>query len=390
MYTLYKQDTPIRDIATDEIIGWNTIPVMVADDFFIQFGLTFDWKNKTVSRNGETFYLDNVSDETTMKIPSPDEWLATYNNYIKTFYFAKGEDLDNNPSDNPKNIKRRIYYNSQNIKKYDIRYSWDKNDKILKEMSVAPNKEGAMNVRLTILNSDPTTTDSRLEIMFQEDTLVKISELKERLTKEISTYKLLGISKDGKTDIEDFVISENTTLIAKWEAITKTCKIVVYFGDDETSLEKTITQTIGSSVQFTTSEIFNELVGLDDANKWELMAYVPTKFTDGERVYTSEYSDFLFNDIELKLICEKRYFSIMVLDEESEVIGVSGNDFALGDSVNIPESFDLKAEATYKLSDESEIADGIFELTQDFLLPESAERNISENNVIYIYQVGGE
>lgn len=321
MYTLYKQTTPIKD-NDGNIVGYNTIPVQVADDFFILYGLKFDWKNKTVSRKGDTYYLDTLTSDDMQKIPSPEEWLATYGNTIKTIYYAEGEDLVNNPSDNPRNIKQRIYYNSQRIKKYDIRYSWDINDNISMESSVAPNKEGAINYKLTILNADPTVEGATMELMYPEDTFIPVNDLIRTLQQGFSTYIVDGFQKDGKV-LGDFYISDNTTIKAMWNIKALDAKVTMVW--DGQRDDKTYTYAIGNAghtYAFDADDYLQRYARKKDSS-WRANAYVGTMIEYLGDMYESPWETYLENNVAIDVHCEKRPIPLRLVREDGSEIAAT-------------------------------------------------------------------
>lgn len=232
MYTLYKQTKPIENPLTGEVIGWETEPVTVPSDFFIQFGLKFDWAHKTVTRKGETFYLDNITKNDNNKIPSPDEWMATYGNEVKTYYFAEGEDIKRNPSNNPDNIKRRVYVDANGINKYYLDFDWDENDRIKSEKCVAPNKEGAISLSVTILDANPNGQTEQERTIIKsvlENTEISVSDLMEELSKDITRYVINAIELNGQTIKGSVTITGNTTLKAVWTAVEVDWNLDYYF-----------------------------------------------------------------------------------------------------------------------------------------------------------------
>ncbi len=330
MYTLYKQTSPIKD-ASGAIVGYNNTPVQVADDFFILYGLKFDWKNKTVERMGKVYYLDTLTSDETVKIPTPEEWLATYGNYIKTLYYAGGEDLGKNPSNNPNNVKQRIYYNSQHIKKYDIRYTWDANDNVATEESVAPNKEGAVNYKLAIKGVDPRDSSVTLERMYPEDTLVTIAEIVSEVSANVKTFKVYQVLRNGK-NTSDFYMTSDVVVSISWEPILIGCGLRYIY--DGVMSEDGFSFPFGpAGYEYSIDIRICKSSGVSPANQWRINAYHPrTLVYQGEEVGTM-YTLYAEENITMDVIFEPTIFAIHIADEQGNVIGNA--EATYNDTINL-------------------------------------------------------
>lgn len=363
MYTLYKQTTPIKD-NDGNIVGYNTIPVQVADDFFILYGLKFDWKNKTVSRKGDTYYLDTLTSDDMQKIPSPEEWLATYGNRIKTIYYAEGEDLVNNPSDNPRNIKQRVYYNSQGIKKYDIRYSWDINDNITAESSIAPNKEGAVNYKLTIINADPNVEGSVLEMMYPEDTIISVSELKRELQSHITTWYIEGFKRNGK-NLSDFSITENMEISANWYPKYIINSILLIMDGEPSGIA--YNYPLGNAGHIYVIDAQKCLMQMRsfgfDAEYWRSNAYRGDRIICNGEEHESPWDVFLEDNISTKILCVKREFVLRIVDGEgSEIASGTATYDAITDLSALAPGY-----AGFSIGDDARSIDSNFQIGIDLL-----------------------
>lgn len=104
------------------------VPRELPDSFWISAGLKYDFVGKTVTKNNVTYLLPN---ESVMEIPSREEWLGIEGNSIYTYYHRK-QSIDN-LSGHP-NVSDRVYYQNGE-RMYWIKYSWDYNDRIVKEVS---------------------------------------------------------------------------------------------------------------------------------------------------------------------------------------------------------------------------------------------------------------
>jgi len=136
MNTLYQRTAEIFDIAGNSV-GWETKPVVFPDSFFLWSGLSYNWKDNTVTRKGKTYYLDKLVVNQAMDIPSIDEWKSHYGNDIKYEYYSGDvSETERNPSGN-KNIKRAIYLSS-NITKYILEFDYNENSQVVKISSLAP------------------------------------------------------------------------------------------------------------------------------------------------------------------------------------------------------------------------------------------------------------
>lgn len=378
MYTLYQQTTPIKDISGN-IIGYDTSPVMVPDDFFIQYGLVFDWKQKTVTRDGITYYLDNIIVDDSARIPSPNEWLKTYGNTIKTILYAQGEDLENNPSDNP-NIKARIYYNSAKIKKYEIRYAWDENDNIVSETSLAPNKEGAVNYKLVIANADPTQPDFSLVKLYPEDTLVKISDLKKELSALVSTFELLAITKNGNT-LSDFTITDNIEIMAEWKGVPVKAHIDIKLeGEDGQYIDTTYSLdmdicTAGNTYAFVGNEIYAKLIEVYPELKSDAQMATMQKFRYKNDIYQSPFELFVLEDVYIDAIISPRIFNIRIENanpEDSEV--VDSRSLKVGETLNLTQFQQEGYNVKFVIgSDEYEL-----EFTNEFIINDTIKENFDK------------
>lgn len=137
MITLYQQTDEIFDIAGNSV-GFETQAVLLPDTFFLDPELVYDWDANTVSKDSKVYYLDKLSTNQDLSIPSVNEWLSTYGNDIKqVFYNGLTEEFADNPSGNSENIKRRVYL-SNNIAKYILEYKYDSQDRCTKISSIAP------------------------------------------------------------------------------------------------------------------------------------------------------------------------------------------------------------------------------------------------------------
>ena len=137
MNTLYQRTKEIFDIAGNSV-GWETKPVVFPDTFFLYSGLSFNWTDNTVTRNGKTYYLDKLVVNQEMNIPKTDEWLSHYGNDIQfEHYTGDASEVEHNPSGNTKNVKRAIYISS-GITKYILEYYYNALDQVVKITSLAP------------------------------------------------------------------------------------------------------------------------------------------------------------------------------------------------------------------------------------------------------------
>lgn len=139
MIVLYQQTKPIEDPITNEITGYDSVPVIFPDTFPLMSGLKFDFKNNIVERNGKKYYLDKsaISDGQP-QMPTTNEWKSTYGNTIEYVYYSGLiSEMESNPSASTSNIAKAIY-KSQGIVKYVIEYTYDINNNVKSINSIAP------------------------------------------------------------------------------------------------------------------------------------------------------------------------------------------------------------------------------------------------------------
>ncbi len=236
MRTLYQQGDPIYNIS-GEIVGYQTIPVVVPDTFWIQSGLVYSEDMSMVSKDGKNYYLDNITVVTeTEKMPSTDEWESTYGNWIATEYFNGV--CPENPSGNRENISRRTFYNSNDIPKYVIEYEWDEQDRIIKQKSIAPNGEDKADTEedskddadtpddyhkpryvLNISSPEPEPVFDGYYESYEEGDIVYILNIIQNLESSVSGY-LVDYLEDaeGNHITDNFAITQNTDLQVHWVA----------------------------------------------------------------------------------------------------------------------------------------------------------------------------
>ncbi len=153
MIQLDKQGTPITDVATGQIVGYNTQAVLKPNFFFLDPNIVFDWDKNTCELDGEVYYLDKstLQSSSSRSIPTIEEWKSIYGNSISYDYYTF-IDNKNNPSGNQKNIYRARYFDSKQRIKYILEYSWDKNDQCATIKSLAPEgAEGQVEKEIKIL-----------------------------------------------------------------------------------------------------------------------------------------------------------------------------------------------------------------------------------------------
>ncbi len=140
MIQLDKQLSVETDI-TGQVV-YKTQAVLLPNSFFLNPNIKMDWVNNTCELDGDIYYLDKSALKTSTQsaIPSKEEWMNTYGNYIKTELYDF-IDNKNNPSNNHQNIYRMKYFDSKDMLKYIIEYAWDQNDNNVSIRSLAP--EGA-------------------------------------------------------------------------------------------------------------------------------------------------------------------------------------------------------------------------------------------------------
>ncbi len=172
MNTLYQRTKELFDIAGNSI-GWETKPVVFPDTFFLYSGLTFNWTDNTVTRNGKTYYLDKLVVNQAMDIPSIDEWKSHYGNDIKyQYYTGDASEAEHNPSGNSKNVKRAIYLSS-NITKYILEFDYNENNQVVKISSLAPQ------------DSISSGNEQQQEEIIGDDTEQDLTKLKFAVGKEL-------------------------------------------------------------------------------------------------------------------------------------------------------------------------------------------------------------
>lgn len=241
MRTIYQQGDPIYNPLTHEIIGYQTIPVVVPDTFWIQSGLVYSEDMSMVAKDGKNYYLDNitvVSDAE--KMPTTDEWESTYGNWIATEYY-EGKCAEN-PSGNKNNVRKRTFYNSSDIPKYVVEYHFDEQDRIIKQKSIAPNGEDKAEsdedlkedenspdnyqkprYLLTITSTEAEPVFQPYYITFEEGTTVNILNIIQDLESSVEGY-LVDYLEDGDGNMftDNFVISNDIELNVHWIADDKT------------------------------------------------------------------------------------------------------------------------------------------------------------------------
>ncbi len=138
MIQLDKQLEPDKDPAGN-IIGYKTQAVLLPNSFFLNPNIRIDWANNTCSVDDSTYYLDKsvMKTSSSLSIPSKQEWLNTYGNYILTELYDFRDDT-NNPSGNYDNIYRQKYIDNKGRVKYIFEYQWDVNDNNTLIRSLAP------------------------------------------------------------------------------------------------------------------------------------------------------------------------------------------------------------------------------------------------------------
>ena len=162
MIVLYKRGNPIKNIQ-GQVTGYETQAVYKPNNFFTYIGLKFNWQENTVTWRGEVYYLDKMQLQTgTSQLPTTDEWLSSYGNWIETIFYLSNQ-KEGNPSGNVDNIYRLIYRNDTNQPKYILEYEYDSRDNVVAMRSMPPDGATAVSeanqYKLIIYNDHSDTKE---------------------------------------------------------------------------------------------------------------------------------------------------------------------------------------------------------------------------------------
>ncbi len=124
-------------------------PIKFPDNIFTYEGWTCDYVSQKAYRwkgteKEQVFYLDASLIGDTSGYVSPQEWMATKGNYIKSELFESCLFCDNeiksaqNPSGNPDNIWLLSYRKADDSEAYLYQYTYDNRDNILVQRSEEP------------------------------------------------------------------------------------------------------------------------------------------------------------------------------------------------------------------------------------------------------------
>lgn len=141
MILLYEYTTEKFD-EDGNSLGFDSIPKLFPDTFFLTPTLTFDWDKYIVYYLGKGYYFGHLIEDLE-SLPSKEDWLTMEGNNIDVEYYnGVTAEYQQNPSGNIKNTKKLVYSTNSSVK-FTILFQYDKLDRIVKMTSIESDKKEA-------------------------------------------------------------------------------------------------------------------------------------------------------------------------------------------------------------------------------------------------------